>query len=89
MFTVTLHPQRSNRRKEKGSLQAAQIANQAQVKLLVFYHLLQAPDGYLARSVFARGIDEVRRGNWTIADDGSLYTLPIGTDVIRIGSVVE
>jgi ribonuclease BN (tRNA processing enzyme) len=34
--------------------QAAQIANQARVKLLVFYHLLPAPDGYLARSVFGR-----------------------------------
>jgi len=69
--------------------QAAEIANEAQARLLVFYHLLPAPDGYLARRVFTRGIDEARRGDWTIADDGSLYTLPIGTDVIRIGNVVE
>ena len=69
--------------------QAAQIANDAHARLLVFYHLLPAPDGYIARRVFARGIDEARRGGWTIAEDGSLYTLPLGTDVIRIGNVVE
>ena len=67
--------------------QAAQIANDAHVRLLVFYHLLPAPDGYLARSVFGQGIDKARRGDWTIADDGSLYTLPIGSDAVHIGSV--
>jgi ribonuclease Z len=55
----------------------------------VFYHLLPAPDGILARRVFARGIDEARHGNWTIANDGSLYTLPIGSDTVRIGRIVE
>ena len=35
--------------------QAAGIANRANVGLLVFYHLLPAPDGALARRVFARG----------------------------------
>jgi ribonuclease Z len=69
--------------------QAATIANEAQVKLLAFYHLLPAPDGRLARSVFANGVDDVRRGSWTIADDGSMYTLPVGTNEVRVGTVVE
>jgi len=69
--------------------QAASIANEAHAKLLVFYHLLPAPDGALARRVFGRGIDDARRGDWTIADDGSLYELPIGSDAVRIGTVVE
>jgi ribonuclease Z len=69
--------------------QAAAIANQAGVKLLVFYHLLPAPDGALARQVFAQGIDEARSGDWTIADDGSLYTLPIGSNDVRMGAVTE
>ncbi len=69
--------------------QAAQIANEAQARMLVFYHLLPAPDGLLPRRLFAQGVDRVRQGNWTIADDGSLYTLPLGSDVIRIGRVVE
>lgn len=69
--------------------QAARIANDAQVQLLVFYHLLPAPDGVLARRVFAQGVDAVRPGNWTIATDGSLYTLPLGTREVRIGHVSE
>jgi ribonuclease Z len=69
--------------------QAAKIANDAHARLLVFYHLLPAPDGALARRVFARGVNEVRRGDWTIADDGSLYTLPLGSQTVQIGRVME
>jgi ribonuclease Z len=67
--------------------EAAQIANEAGVKLLVFYHLLPAPDGLLPRRLFSRGVSAVRRGDWTIAEDGSLYTLPLGSRDVRIGQV--
>jgi ribonuclease Z len=69
--------------------QAAQIANQAGVKLLAFYHLLPAPDGSLARRLFAQGLSEARKGDWTIADDGTLYTLPLGSADVRIGRIDE
>ena len=69
--------------------QAAQIANDAKVKLLVFYHLLPSPDNLLTRRLFSNGISEVRRGEWTIADDGSLYTMAIGSRDVRIGRVRE
>jgi ribonuclease Z len=69
--------------------QSAGIANDAGVKLLVFYHLLPAPDGLIARRVFSQGLDAVRRGGWTLADDGSLYTLPIGNAEVHIGRVAE
>jgi ribonuclease Z len=68
--------------------QAAQIANEAGAKMLVFYHLLPAPDGYLARQIFARGVSELR-ADWAIADDGSLYTLPLASGEIQIGRVRE
>lgn len=67
--------------------QAAPTANEAGVRLLAFYHLLPAPDGMLARRVFALGVDDARRGDRTIADDGSLYTLPIGSDRVVIGRI--
>ncbi len=67
--------------------EAAGLANQAGVELLVFYHLLPAPDGFLPRQLFARGVNEVRKGEWTIADDGSLYTLPFGSKQVRKGRV--
>jgi ribonuclease Z len=69
--------------------QAAHIANDAGVSLLVFYHLLPAPDSAMARRVFTRGLDEVRRGNWTIAEDGSLYSLPLESTHVQIGRVVD
>ena len=68
--------------------QAAAIANQAGAKLLVFYHLAPGPDGWLPRRVFEQGINEARRGDWTLADDGSLYTLPIGSGEVQRGRVV-
>ena len=67
--------------------QSAWLANEAGVKLLVFYHLLPAPDGWLPRRLFAQGIDEARQGAWTIANDGSLYTLPLGSREIRRGDM--
>ena len=39
------------------------------------------------RRLFAAGVDEVRADDWTIAEDGSLYTLPFGSDEVRIGSI--
>jgi ribonuclease Z len=65
--------------------EAAQIANDARVKLLVYYHLLPAPDNAITRRLFSRGVKAARRGDWTVADDGSLYTLPLGSTDIRIG----
>jgi ribonuclease Z len=67
--------------------EAADIANRAGVKLLAFYHLLPTPDNFLARRLFANDVKKVRQGDWTIADDGSLFTLPAGSRQIRIGRV--
>jgi hypothetical protein len=63
--------------------------NDAEVKLLAFYHLLPAPDGVLARRLFAQGLSDARHGDWTIADDGTLYTLPLGSRQIQIGRIDE
>jgi ribonuclease Z len=67
--------------------QAAMIANEAGVKLLVFYHLLPSPDSFLPRRLFAQGVNEARQGEWTIANDGSLYTLPIGSKEVQTGRI--
>lgn len=67
--------------------EAATIANEADVKLLVYYHLLPAPDKFLTRRLFSQGVNDVRRNGWTIAEDGSLYTLPIGSEKIERGKI--
>jgi ribonuclease Z len=67
--------------------EAARAANAAGVKLLVFYHLLPAPDQFLTRRLFAQGVDAIRANGWSIAEDGSLYTLPLGSAEIETGSM--
>ncbi|WP_296599096.1 MBL fold metallo-hydrolase [Phenylobacterium sp.] len=69
--------------------EAADVANKAGVKLLVFYHLIPPPDNFVLRSMFARGVDSARRGEWDLAEDGALYTLPIGSKEVRIGRVPQ
>jgi hypothetical protein len=48
-----------------------------------------SPDGALPGVSSLRGVNDARRGDWTIADDGSLYTLPIGSKSVEIGRVRE
>ncbi len=67
--------------------QAADAANAAGARLLAFYHLLPAPDNALARRVFSAGVDARRQGDWTLAHDGSLYTMPIGSTEVHIGAL--
>lgn len=69
--------------------EAAEAANQAGAKLLVLYHLLPAPDNALARRLFARGLNETRKGDWSLAEDGSLYVLPVGSEEIQTTRVAE
>jgi len=66
---------------------AARIANEAGVRMLVYYHLLPAPDNFLMRRLFAQGVDAVRPDHWTIADDGSLYTLPFDSRDVLVGRI--
>lgn len=67
--------------------EAASLANDASVRLLVYYHLLPAADDFLTRRLFAARVNKVRRKGWTIAEDGSLYTLPLGTTDVKVGRI--
>jgi len=64
------------------AVQAARIANEANAKLLVMYHLFPPPPNRLAEDVFTRGVSEVRKTGWELADDGMLISLPSGSDAI-------
>jgi ribonuclease Z len=69
--------------------EAAAIANEAGVGLLVYYHLSPAPDNFLMRRLFASGVNAIRDQDWAIAEDGSLYTLPLNSNEIVIGRIDE
>lgn len=67
--------------------EAADTANRASVKLLVLYHLIPAPDNFVLRGIFTRRMNEARKGDWRLSDDGSLYTLPVGSKAYEAGRV--
>jgi len=64
-------------------IEAADIANKAEVKKLVFYHLTPAPRNYLTELMFVRGVDDVRK-DWLLAEDGTLLVLPVDSDEIIV-----
>jgi ribonuclease Z len=63
--------------------EAAEIANEAGVKLLVMTHLTPPPPNAMVERMFVRGVDDVRKGGWVLADDGMLFTLPEGSEKIE------
>ena len=67
-------------------VEAAEIANLANVKHLIFYHLTPAPRNYVTEIMFLRGIDEVRE-EWTLSNDGTMVVLPVGNDKIIISKI--
>ncbi len=64
-------------------IEAADIANKANVKKLVYYHLTPAPRNYLTELMFVRGVNEVRK-DWTLVEDGTLVVLPVDSDAIIV-----
>jgi ribonuclease Z len=64
-------------------VQAAEIANQAGVKLLVLHHLTPPPPTRLVEWVYTRGVSDVRPGGWLLADDGLLVELPLDSSEVR------
>tara|TARA_B100000029_G_C17598294_1_gene964937 strand:- start:3398 stop:4459 length:1062 start_codon:yes stop_codon:yes gene_type:complete len=68
--------------------EAASLANLANVKHLVFYHLVPAPRNNLIEQVFFRGVNKIRK-NWTMANDGTMIVLPLASDEVIISSINE
>ena len=64
-------------------VEAAEIANEAGVELLVMSHLTPPPPNGVLERMFARGVDEVRSSGWLLANDGMLFTLPVESDEIE------
>ena len=64
-------------------VEAAEIANEANVKKLFFYHLTPAPRNYIQEIMFVRGVDQVRK-EWTLVEDGTLVILPVGSEKIIV-----
>jgi ribonuclease Z len=64
-------------------VQAAQIANEAQAKLLVFTHINPPLPTSFAEHAFVDGVSGVRRDGWLLGRDGTLIRLPGHSDTIE------
>jgi ribonuclease Z len=69
------------------TLEAAEIGNQSNAKLLAIYHADPPVLNVLLEKIFTRGIDKVRRGDWLVVQDGTLIELPMDSSKISVGSV--
>lgn len=68
-------------------MDAARIANDAQVKLLVFSHINPPLPNGIAERAFLRGVSEVRPDGWVLAHDGLLIRLPGHSNAIEQSSL--
>ncbi len=68
-------------------VEAAEVANEAGVRLVVFYHLTPPPPLRLVETIFLRGVSDVRPDGWILGDDGLLVELPLGSDEVRTRSI--
>jgi ribonuclease Z len=63
---------------------AAEIANTAGARLLVYSHVIPPLPNRIAERVFLRGVDAVRPDGTLVGYDGLRVTLPVGSAEIRI-----
>ena len=68
-------------------VEAARIANMAQVKLLLYTHLLPILPNAIAVRAFLKGVDAVRPQGVQVGHDGTLVRLPGGGKEIEVGDV--
>jgi ribonuclease Z len=66
---------------------AAKLANDAGVGLLVLYHLTPPPTNPVMERIFVRGVSDVRPSGVVVARDGLLVTLPAGSKEIETSYV--
>jgi ribonuclease Z len=68
-------------------VEAARLANEAGVRLLVFTHLTPPPPNAFMERLYVRGVDDVRPDGWLLGEDGTLIGLPSGSDEVRVGTI--
>jgi len=68
------------------TVEVAEIAKKANVNLLVYYHLIPAPRNYVSEQMFLRGVDDIF-SNYYVSEDGTLVSMPAGSEEILIGTI--
>lgn len=68
-------------------LEVAEIANRANVELLVYYHMVPYPENAILGDVWTRGVSDVRPEGVELSFDGMLIVLPPDSDEIKLEDV--
>ncbi len=68
-------------------LEVAEIANRANVQLLVYYHMVPYPENALVGDVWTRGVSDVRAEGVELSFDGMLIVLPPDSNEIKLEDV--
>jgi ribonuclease Z len=64
-------------------VEAAEVASESGVRLLVLTHLVPPPDNRLVRRLFLRGVAEAWDGEVVVGEDGLHFRLPAGSNEIH------
>ncbi len=57
-------------------VEAAEVARDAGVEMLVFSHVVPGPRNFIMRRMFLAGVDDVFTGKVVLGEDGERFTLP-------------
>jgi ribonuclease Z len=68
-------------------LEVAEIANRANVQLLVYYHMVPYPENAFIGDVWTRGVSDVRAEGVELSFDGMLIVLPPDSNEIKLEDV--
>jgi ribonuclease Z len=68
-------------------VEAAEVANEAGVDLVVFSHLTPPPPNRFLERVYVRGVADVRPEGWMLGSDGLLIELPLDSAAIDVRSL--
>jgi ribonuclease Z len=69
--------------------EAARLANDANVRLLVFTHFTPPLPSDSLNAIFFRGVNAIRPHGWIAGHDGTLVTLPANSTDVRVSSVSQ
>ena len=66
-------------------LQAAEVARDASVKHLLFYHIVPALPYRPMERMFVKGVSDIYKGGVTVGRDGTWIDLPANSSAIKVG----
>jgi ribonuclease Z len=69
-------------------IEAAEVARDAAVGHLLYYHIVPPLPARALESLFLAGVDDVYTGPVTLGRDGTLVSLPVGSDAIEVDQLL-